>query len=159
MEEKIAYLRNCQKKHANITTWAVETYKSFCLECQRKAKKQVAAGVVVKPMVSFQNNSRGQVDLTDTQSLSVKNCKRIMVCQDHLTKFCVLRAITSKRAAEVTFQLMDIFLPRGAPVILRSDSGSEFTAHLITELKDVWPSFKLILGRPCHPQWRGPTVI
>ena len=59
----------------------------------------------------------------------------IMVYQDHLTKFIVLRPLTSKRVAEVAYQLLDIFLMFGAPQILQSDNWSEFTAQVIEELK------------------------
>ena len=55
--------------------------------------------------------------------------KFILHYQDHLTKFALLRPITSKLAAEVGFQLLDIFLLFGAPHILQSDNGREFTAH------------------------------
>jgi hypothetical protein len=55
--------------------------------------------------------------------------KFILHYQDHLTKFAVLRPLTSKLAAEVGFQLLDIFLLFGAPHILQSDNGREFTAH------------------------------
>ena len=48
--------------------------------------------------------------------------------QDHLTKFCVLRPLTSKRVSEVAHQLLDIVLMLGAPAILQSDNGAEFTA-------------------------------
>ncbi|XP_068232019.1 uncharacterized protein [Palaemon carinicauda] len=58
-----------------------------------------------------------------------------MVYQDHLTKFCILQALMSKRAAKVTFHLLDIFVLFGAPVILQSDNGSKFTSQVITELK------------------------
>ena len=51
----------------------------------------------------------------------------------------ILRPLTSERTA-VTFahQLLDIFLVFGAPSILQSDSDSEFTAGIITELEVVW---------------------
>ena len=58
----------------------------------------------------------------------------IVVYHCHLTKFVILRLMSSKRAAEVAFQLLDIFLIFGAPAILQSDNGSEFTAQVITEL-------------------------
>ncbi|XP_066969193.1 KRAB-A domain-containing protein 2-like [Macrobrachium rosenbergii] len=89
------------------------------------------------------------------QSLPVKNCKWVMMYQDHLTKFCALRPITSKREAEVVYHLMDLFLLLTAPVILQSDTGSEFTTHVVTELKDVWLSLKIVHGRPCHPHSQG----
>ena len=63
--------------------------------------------------------------------------------------------MTSKRAAEVAYQLMDIFLMLGAPHILQSDNGSEFTASVITELKLLWPDLLLVHGKPRHPQSQG----
>jgi hypothetical protein len=59
-------------------------------------KKHIAKGVVVKPILSKEFNSRGQVDLMDFQSNSDGNYKFLMVYQDHLTKFCNIRALTSK---------------------------------------------------------------
>jgi hypothetical protein len=49
--------------------------------------------------------------------------------EDHLTKFAVLRPLTSKLAAEVGFQLLDIFLLFGAPHILQSDNGRELDSN------------------------------
>ena len=63
-----------------------------------------------------------------------------MVYQDHLTKFCILGPLRTKRAAEVTFQSMDIFLSMEAQAILQSNNGSEFTAQVITEGSAVKPS-------------------
>ena len=78
-------------------------------------------------------SSTAQVDLIDMQSMCQGQHKWIMVYPDHLTKFCVLRPLTSKRASEVAYQLLDIYLLLGAPSILQSDNGSEFTAQVITE--------------------------
>ncbi|KAK6175267.1 hypothetical protein SNE40_013764 [Patella caerulea] len=75
--------------------------------------------------------------------------------QDHLTKFFVLRALTSKRAVEVACQLLDIFLMLGAPSILQSDNGSEFTAQIIVELKQLWPRLVIVHGKPRHRQSQG----
>ncbi|XP_066952250.1 SCAN domain-containing protein 3-like [Macrobrachium rosenbergii] len=50
-------------------------------------------------------SKKSQVDLVDMQAMKQGNYKWIMVYQDHLTKFCVLRPLTSKRAAEVAYQL------------------------------------------------------
>ena len=75
--------------------------------------------------------------------------------QDHLAKFSILRPLKSKRADEVAYQLTNIFLLLGAPHILQSDNGREFTANIITELKLLWPELKLVHGRPRHPQSQG----
>lgn len=58
-------------------------------------------------------NSRCQVDLIDMQSNTDGDFKFIMVY--HLTKFVQLRALTSKRAVEVAYKLLDIFCIFGAP--------------------------------------------
>ena len=105
-------------------------------------------GVVVRPILAKDFSSRGQVNLIDMQSMAHMGYKWIMVYQDHLTKFCVLRSLTSKRAAEVAYQLMDVFLLFGIPTILQSDNGSEFTANIITELKQLWPDVKLVHVKP-----------
>lgn len=43
----------------------------------------------------------------------------------------------------------------GAPHILQSDNGREFTANVITELSSLWPQVVLVNGRPRHPQSQG----
>ena len=89
------------------------------------------------------------------QSKAGGSYKWIMVYQCHLTKFVIIRPITTKRASEVAFQLLDIFLFFGAPAILQSDNGSEFTAGVIKELKVMWPQLTMVHGRPRHPQSQG----
>ena len=58
---------------------------------------------------------------------------------------------------EVASQLLDIFLLLGAPAILQSDNGTEFTANIISELKDFWPALKMVHDKPRHPQSQGPV--
>lgn len=94
-------IKEIQRKYANISTKAMELYKSLCEESQKKRKRPMTKGVVVHPILSKEFASRGHVDLVDMQSMPRSNYKWIMVYQDHLTKFCVLRAIKSKRPAEV----------------------------------------------------------
>ena len=148
-------LKHLNQKYANITTEAVELFKSYCIVCQEKRKRPKTTGVVVKPILSREFNSRGQVDLIDMQSAPQGQFKWIMVYQCHLTKFVILRPLSSKRASEVAFQLLDIFLLFGAPAILQSDNGSEFTAQVITELKELWPQLIMVHGKPRHPQSQG----
>ena len=145
-------LKHLGQKYANITTDAVELFKSYCVVCQEKRKRSKTTGVVVKPILSSEFNSRGQVDLVDMQSSPQGQFKWIMVYQCHLTKFVILRPMSSKRAAEVAFQLLDIFFLFGAPAILQSDNGSAFTTQVITELKELWPQLIMVHGKPRHPQ-------
>ena len=56
---------------------------------------------------------------------------------------------------EVAWNLVDIFLFLGAPHILQSDNGREFTAEMVSELKEIWPDLLLVHGKPRHPQSQG----
>ena len=64
------------------------------------------------------------------QSCAKVEFKWIMVYQDHLTKYSILRPSISKRATEVAFNLLDILLMFGASQILQSNKGSEYTAFV-----------------------------
>ena len=61
----------------------------------------------------------------------------------------------SKRSTEVAARLMDIFPLLGAPAILQSDNGTEFTSHVISEIKDFWPALVMVHGKARHPQSQG----
>ena len=52
--------------------------------------------------------------------------------------------------------MFDLFHFLGSPPkILQFDNGKEFTAVIIKELISLWPTVKIINGRPCHPQSQG----
>ncbi|GFQ92887.1 KRAB-A domain-containing protein 2 [Trichonephila clavata] len=78
-----------------------------------------------------------------------------MVYQDHLTKFVILKSLTSNRAEEVAYNLVDIFTLLGAPSILQSDNGREFANNVVTSLKKFWPTLKIVHGKPRHSQSQG----
>ncbi|GBN19420.1 KRAB-A domain-containing protein 2 [Araneus ventricosus] len=86
------------------------------------------------------------------QHILIFEVKLIMNYQDHATKFCLLRPLKIKRAAEVPLELLKIFLDFGAPYILQSDNGCEFIADEINELSDMWPDCKIVHGRSRHPR-------
>ena len=125
-----------------------------CENCNMK-KKHISKGVVVNLILSKEFNSRGQVDLMDFQSNPDGKYKCIMVYQDYLTKFCNIKPLTSKKAAEVVFNLIDVFTIFGAPHILQSDNGREFTTLAISELKLLWPKLVNVHGKSRHPQSQG----
>ncbi|CAF1073429.1 unnamed protein product [Didymodactylos carnosus] len=81
--------------------------------------------------------------------------KFILNYQDHFTKFCVLRPMKTKTAAEVAYHLLDIFIMFGAPATLQSDNGREFVAKVIEELAEMWKGLKIVHGRARHPQSQG----
>lgn len=98
---------------------SVQTF--VCLVSKELGKKWT-----VKLNLSKDFHSRAQVKLLDIQSCVKGMCEWIMVYQDHRTKYCILRPLTSKRVPEAAIQLMDIFLMFGAPQTLQNDNGSDF---------------------------------
>ena len=87
--------------------------KSLCIECRRE--RPTTKETVVRQILIRKFSSRTQVDFVDEYAMKQGNTKWIMVYQGHLRKFCVLRPLTSKRAAEIAYQLLGIFLLFGAP--------------------------------------------
>jgi len=56
---------------------------------------------------------------------------------------------------EVAKVLYNVFMVFGAPLILQSDNGAEFTSSIIKELMSMWPRTKIVRGSPRHPQSQG----
>ena len=144
-----------KKQFANISREVIKLFIQLCKQCILKKKRSETSKLIVRPITSSDFNSRGQVDLVDYQSCPDGDLKWAMHYQDHLTQFSILRPLKAKRAAEVPYQLTDIFLVLGAPHILQSDNGREFTANIITEFKLIWPELELVHGRPRHHQSQG----
>ena len=144
-------IKETQTKYKNITAESIMLYLSFCLPCL-KISKVPEKGLVIKTMIYSEMNSRAQVDQIYIQSQQDEDLKWILEYQDHLTKFVQLRPVTSKRAPEITYQLLDIFSIFGAPSILQSDNGRRFVNSVITELSALWDTLKIVHGKPRHSQ-------
>lgn len=142
------------EKYANVTTGAIATYLRLCETCQKK-QKLLTRGMVVKPILHSEMNSRCQMDLIDMQTNPDGDLKYIMLYQDHLTKFVLLRALANKTADAVARELLDIFSVFGAPNILHSDNGREFCNETIARLCEMWGEVKLVHGKPRHSQSQG----
>ncbi|GFU16239.1 SCAN domain-containing protein 3 [Trichonephila clavipes] len=120
-----------------------------------KKKAFPRKGIVVCSIVSRDFNYRGQVDLVELQSIPDRNYKWLLHYQDHTTKFSFLRPLTSKRAIEVALEQLKIFLEVGCIRILQSDNDRELTAAVIQKLKNLWPTCKIVNGRPRHLASQG----
>ncbi|KRX64696.1 KRAB-A domain-containing protein 2 [Trichinella sp. T9] len=139
-------------KSANVTQEACHLFLTFCEECHKKRARKLPKSPVVKPLVSTNLMSRAQVDLINFQTMPDGDFKYIMTYLNHFMEFCILSPLMLKQAEEVASKLLKIFLTFGAPSILQSDNGQEFSYVIIAELKTCWPELKLVTGRPRHPQ-------
>ena len=148
--------KKIQDKFANIPRYLVQEYIKRCERCaEKRRRRETASGVVIHPLTVKDLNERGQVDLVDMQTNKDGNYRFILHYIEYLTKFHVIRPLQRKTATEVANQLLLIFLDFGAPHILQSDNGREFTGQVIHELSTLWPELILVNGRPRHPQSQG----
>ena len=153
--EKKTY-KKISEKYGNIPRTIIQQYIKRCERCvEKRRRKETASGVVVRPLTAKDLNERGQVDLVDMQTMKDGGYRYILHYVEYLTKFHVIRPLKSKTACEVAHELLMIFLDFGAPHILQSDNGREFTAQIINELSSLWPELVLVNGRPRHPQSQG----
>lgn len=120
----------------------------MCGVCQQKKAKQ-ERGLASKPILYSEMNRRCQVDFIDFQMQPDKNFKFILVYQDHLTKFLLLCALTSKTAEEVAYHLNYIFLTVGVLCIL------QFVNNVTRELANLWSELKIVHGKQRHSQSQG----
>jgi transposase InsO family protein len=67
----------------------------------------------------------------------------------------VLNALETKTALEVADNLIKIFGIFGAPKILHSDNGREFSNKIVREVVRKWPSCRIVHGKPRHSQSQG----
>ena len=123
---------------------------------QARISKKSQKSLVTNPILSFTFGARGQVDLIDMRTIPDDNYKWILNYQDHFTKWVVLKPLSKKCAEEVASTLVATFYTLGAPNILQSDNGKEFDNTLLFEtLHILWPSTKIIHGKPRNPQSQG----
>lgn len=137
--------KELKRQFANISREAIRILGSNYEQCILKRKRSEISKLVVQPILSADFNYRGQVDSVDFQSVPDNEYKWIMHYQDHFTTFRDLRPLTSKRAAEVAYNLLDIFPLLGAPQILQSDNGREFTVNIISELRSLWQELVIVV--------------
>lgn len=139
--------------YKNITHAQIKLFLDICEPCQQKRKSEKKG--IVKPSSPF--NSRCHVDLIDYQSQPDGMFKFLLVYQDHLTKFVVLKPLTSDKVDEVAHILLDIFLLLGAPSILHSGYGREFCNQVLQCVAQMWPELKMVPGEPKHNQSQEST--
>lgn len=130
--------------------------KQFCSRCTRCiTRRSLAQPVAANPILTKGFMCRLQVDLVDMHNRPDDSYKYICHARDHFTKFSWTTALFSKEAKEVASFLFQLFTAFGPPTILQTDNGKEFTANIIRKLTEMWPTIRIINGRPRHPQSQG----
>ncbi|XP_064120281.1 SCAN domain-containing protein 3-like [Macrobrachium nipponense] len=139
-----------KEKYANISRDQITLFLQYCEECQLK-KSSVREVCGVKPIVSNSMNSRAQVDLIDMQSTRWEVPFHFQL-PGSLDQDDMPSSLQTKTAEEVAFHQVDIFCDKGAPHILQSVNGREFSNKVIKEVLAMWPECKLVHGKPRYSQ-------
>lgn len=140
--------------YRNVTHAQIKLFLDLCEPCQQKRNSE-RKGNVMKHIISTDLKSRCQLDIIDFQSRPDEDFKFLLVYQDHLTKFVVLKPLISGHSIEVANNLLDIFLLFGAPSILHSDNGPEFCNQVLECVTHMWPELRMVNGEPRHSQSQG----
>lgn len=135
-------LHELNQRYKNITQSQIMCFLRCCQVCAQK-KSGAKKNSLLKPVIL---NSRCQVDLVDLESRPDNEFKFVFVYQDCLTKFVILRPLTSRSVEEVADHLLDVFLLLGPPFVLQSQYGREFCAAVISIVKKKWPELRIVHG-------------
>lgn len=135
---------------------SVELYVASCAQCQaHKSLSAAPAGhlqPVTPPSSPFEQIG---IDLVGPFPRSSKGNRWIVVCADHLTRYCETAALPSATAGQVSsFLLHSIILRHGPPRVIISDRGRQFTADVVEQLLRMCGS-ELRHSTPYHPQTNG----
>lgn len=133
-----------------------ECYVASCTECQRyKRPTNTPHGLLQPVPPSSAPFEQVGIDLLGPFPRSSNGNRWVIVCVDHLTRYCETAALTSATATEVSiFLLYSVILRHGPPRIIISDRGRQFTVDVVEEtLRLCSSSFRH--STPYHPQTNG----
>ena len=172
-ETTVQYLRN-DMKVCNVSLEIVNKILKLCPVCEErstiktKRQRQSQTPIVI---TSSHFGHRGQLDLVDMGSSEdpegykylfhyqvsvLQALESLVFWQDHFYKISVLAPLKSKSAAEVARVFVtNVVACYGAPIILQTDNGKEFTGTAFVDAVELLCGCKVIRGRPRHPQTQG----
>jgi len=77
------------------------------------------------------------IDLVTPLPVSDDGMDTLLVVVDIMTRFVILRCLTSKEMSQIARHMWEVFSIFGVPKIIQSDNGSEFVNELIEELVNL----------------------
>ncbi|XP_015587432.1 zinc finger protein 250 [Cephus cinctus] len=101
---------------------------------------------VLASVINQDSLCRGQIDLMEIQAEEEHNYKYLFIYEDQFSKFIVLKALRTNTIKEVTLKLFDVLTIIGAPRILQSGNGREFTERVVRELRSLWTNLTIVHG-------------
>ena len=146
--------QNWKKQFAGFSRKIVLKFVGMCPECQLQKSKKSLKSTVTKPIRSSDFASRGQVDLIDMQTSRAMNepYNFLLVYQDHLTKFIVLRPLKEKDCSwSHVNSPWHLLSHRSATYPTKWQRKGIQEYWLGKMIRELWPGCKTVNGRPRHP--------
>lgn len=137
---------------------STEMYVASCAQCQAHKHLTTTPAGLLQPLTPPSSPfEQVGIDLMGPFPRSSKGNRWIIVCADHLTRYCETAALPSATASQVSFFLLhSIILRHGPPRVIISDRGRQFTADVVEELLRLCAS-SFRHSTPYHPQTNGLT--
>ena len=133
----------------------VENYVKNCPVCQSRKPPFRLHKQPLRPIEVNGVFERMAMDVVGPLPLTNRGNKYILVIQEYLTKYPWAFPLPDQKAATVAKVLVEeVILQYGAPSILLTDLGSNFTSNLLREIADYW-GIKRSFTTPYHPQCDG----
>ncbi|XP_063929970.1 uncharacterized protein LOC135142222 [Zophobas morio] len=129
-----------KKRFANIVTRDIMTYLNACTQCQRKRLYNKSDR---EPLIYSNISAHCSINFIDYHLRSDGGYKYVLVYQNHLTKFYMLKALFSLKPAEVAYNLIDIFTFVGVPTTIGSKEDWTLIEDIIRQLKFVWEDLEV----------------
>ena len=132
----------------------INHYVSTCFLCQtKKAPRGTEPGQLITSEVSLPFEQVGIDVIGPLPTAHGKNY--IIVAIDYFTKYIETQALPSQNAKNTAkFVIEKIFVRHGAPKMLLSDQGTNFTSKLLAEVTEIL-LIKHNFSTPYHPQTNG----
>ena len=170
------------ERWCNISRDWTTIFTKTCPQCiERAPKPKPVAGL--RNIITYGWGMRGQVDIIDLQSMKDGIFKYLLNYIDHGVKFLWSVPLVAKRASCIALALYEIFCTIGAPMILQTDNGKEFSGaattnkqrrrdkealvgnasvispellnEVVTEVRNLWPECIMVTGTPRHSESNG----
>ncbi len=132
----------------------VARYINSCHVCQTSKFPKKRMKFPLKPLESGGPNELLQVDYLKL-STTEEGYQGVLMMVDHFSKYAVAKPYWIFDAKETCRLIMDHWISEyGAPIAIRSDNGTQFTAALTSEFLET-PEIVQVHSSPYHPQTNG----
>ena len=133
---------------------------SSCHKCQMNKHRKFPIQALLKPLPQCSNiNQRIHADLFGPLKISGNGKKYILCMTDAFSKYVELVPLPDKEATTVAQGIFYRWICRfGAPLIITTDGGKEFTAKLTKELYQVM-KIEHFTTSPYHPQCNSQAEV